>query len=174
MRHFSTIAILFGAIVLGAVVLSPVTAETEDQPTIDRVTIQRLADEFLNGGKLDVLDELYSAVAIHHSPLGNLNIEARKMTRAALGHAMPDFHMEIESLTTDDEWFSVLYTFTSTFSGELPMPDGTSVPGNDAKIQLSIGDFFRLNDAGQIVESWETYDNLNLLTQMGIMSAPVS
>ena len=48
-------------------------------------------------------------------------------------------------------------------------PDGKTVPGNDAKIKLSIGDFFRLDKDGHIAESWETYDNLNLLTQMGVM-----
>ncbi len=174
MRHLSTIATLFGAVVLSAVVLSPVAAQTEDQPTAGRITIQRLTDEFLNSGTLEVLDELYSADAIHHSPLGDLNVEGRKMTRAALGQAMPDFHVEIESLTATDEWVSVLYTFTGTFSGELATPHGETFAGNDAKVQLLIGDFFRLNDAGQIVESWETYDNLNLLTQMGIMPAPAS
>lgn len=174
MRHLSTLATLFSAVALGAVILSPVAAQTEDQQTAGTTTIQRLTDEFLNGGTLDVLDELYSVDATHHSPLGDLNIEGRKMVRASLGQAMPDFHVEIESLTATDEWVSVLYTFTGTFSGDLATPHGETFAGNDASIQLLIGDFFRLNDAGQIIESWETYDNLNLLTQMGIMPAPAS
>lgn len=174
MRHISKITILLGAIGLGAVVLSPVAAQQEDQRATNTAAIQQLTEEFLNSGKLDALDELYSADAIHHSPLGDLSVEARKMTRAALGQAMPDFHVTIESLTANGTWVSVLYTFTGTFTGELPTPDGKAVPGNQAKIQLAIGDFFRLNNAGQIGESWETYDNLNLLTQMGVMPAPAS
>jgi predicted ester cyclase len=174
MRHVSKLVMLLGAVSLSVVVLSPVAAQTEDRQVANTRLVQRLTDEFLNAGTLDVLDQIYAADAIHHSPLGDLNVEARKMTRAALGQAMPDFHVEIQSLTANGEWVSVLYTFTGTFTGQLPTPDGKMVPGNDAKIQLSIGDFFRLNDAGQVAESWETYDNLNLLTQMGMMPAPGS
>jgi predicted ester cyclase len=170
-RRISIIAIL---LVTSALIIGALKAQNEDAQMANTATIERLTDEFLNNGDLDVLDTLYTADAIHHSPLGDLNIEARKMTRTGLGMAMPDFHVEIESLTANDEWVAVLYTFTGTFSGELPTPDGAKVPGNGAEVQLSIGDFFRLNDKGQIIESWETYDNLNLLTQMGMMPAPAS
>ena len=169
MRRIATIILLLGTLVLALSALNTLAAQEPTVQVTNATVIQQLTDDFLNSGKLDVLDKLYSSDAIHHSPLGDLNVEARKLTRAALGQAMPDFHVTIDSLTTNDDWVAVLYTFTGTFTGELPTPDGKTVPGNDAKIKLSIGDFFRLDKEGHIAESWETYDNLNLLTQMGMM-----
>src|SRR5689334_23179041 len=128
MRHLTTITMLFGAVLLGTAALSPVAAQTADQQAANTTTIQRLTNDFLNSGTLDVLDDIYSADAIHHSPLGDLNVAARKMTRAALGQAMPDFHVTIESLTANGAWVSVLYTFSGTFTGSLPTPDGKTVP----------------------------------------------
>lgn len=169
MRRIATNILLLGILVLGLSALNPLAAQDATIQEENATVIQQLTDDFLNGGKLDVLDKLYTTDAIHHSPLGDLNVEARKMTRAALGQAMPDFHVTIDSLTANGDWVAVLYTFTGTFTGKLPTPDGKTVPGNNAKIKLSIGDFFRLDKDGHIAESWETYDNLNLLTQMGMM-----
>jgi predicted ester cyclase len=174
MRRISIFTLVYALLLLIVGALYPLAAQDEDRQTMNTATVERLTDEFLNNGELEVLDALYTADTIHHSPLGDLDVESRKMTRAALGMALPDFHVTIESLTANDEWVAVLYTFTGTFAGDLPMPDGTLVPGNDAEVQLSIGDFFRLNEDSQIIESWETYDNLNLLTQMGVMPAPGS
>lgn len=167
MSRTSIFTPLLIALILAIGVFNPLAAQTMNAAVVERMT-----DEFLNDASLDVLDEIYAADAIHHSPVGDLNVEARKMTRAALGMAIPDFHVELVSLTANDEWVAVLYTFTGTFTGELPTPDGTTVPGNDAEIQLSIGSFFRFNEDGLIAESWETYDNLSLLTQMGVLPAP--
>jgi len=172
MRRTSIFTLLLIALILIIGVFNPLAAQNDAAQTLNAGAVERLTAEFLNDADLDVLDEIYAADAIHHSPVGDLNVEARKMTRAALGMAIPDFHVEQVSLTANDEWVAVLYTFTGTFTGELPTPDGAIVPGNDAEIQLSIGSFFRFNEDGLIAESWETYDNLSLLTQMGMMPAP--
>jgi predicted ester cyclase len=172
MRRTSIFTLLLISLIFVAGVFNPLAAQDNAAQTANVAAIECLTEEFLNDANLDVLDELYAADAIHHSPVGDLNVEARKMTRAALGMAIPDFHVEVVSLTANEEWVAVLYTFTGSFTGELPLPDGTTMPGNDAEIQLSIGSFFRFNPDGLIAESWETYDNLNLLTQMGMMPAP--
>jgi predicted ester cyclase len=171
-RRLSVLVTLLIVLVLAMGVFSPLAAQDSDRQSEHIAAVEQLTEEFLNGGNPDVLDAIYAADAIHHSPLGDLNVEARKMTRAALGMAIPDFHVEVVSLTANDEWVAVLYTFTGTFTGELPTPDGAMVPGNDAEIQLSIGSFFRFNEDGLIAESWETFDNLSLLTQMGMMPVP--
>lgn len=172
MRRTSIFTLLLIALILAIGVFNPLAAQNDAAQTMNAAAVERLTAEFLNDANLDVLDEIYAPDAIHHSPMGDLNIEARKMTRAALGMAIPDFHVDVVSLTANDEWVAVLYTFTGTFTGELPTPDGTTVPGNDAEIQLSIGSFFRFNEDGLIAESWEIYDNLSLLTQMSMMPVP--
>lgn len=172
LRRNSVFTLLLIGLVLAIAVFNPLAAQDDDTRTANTAAVEQLTEEFLNDGNPDVLEAIYATDAIHHSPLGDLTVDARKMTRAALGMAIPNFHVEVVSLTATEEWIAVLYTFTGTFTGELPTPDGAMIPGNDAEIQLSIGSFFRFNEDGLIAESWETFDNLSLLTQMGMMPAP--
>lgn len=172
MKRFVTLAVVVA--LLGAAALHTQSAAADDSAAqkANIAAIERLTADFLNAGKLETLDAVYDKPAIHHSPTGDLTIESRKMVRTALGMAMPDFQVKIESLTANAGWIAALYSFSGTFSGELPTPDGKMIPGNKAKITLSIGAFYRFNEAGLIVESWETYDNLSLSMQMGLLPAP--
>lgn len=135
--------------------------------------IHRLTDKFLNQGQGEVLNALYTADAIHHTPLGDLNVKGRQEMRLVLGTALPDFKVVIVSLTANDEWVSALYQFSSTFTGTLPMPDGKVVSGNNAPINMPLGTFYRLNERAQIIESWELYDNLSFSMMMGLIPAPM-
>ncbi len=170
----NSVIVLLAVLALGLGVFVPLAAQETDTQAAHTAAVERLTEEFLNAAQLDVLDEIYAADAIHHSPLGDLDVATRKLTRAGLGMAMPDFKVEIVALTANEEWVSVLYSFTGTFTGELPTPDGALVPGNDAEVQLFISNFLRFDEAGLVAESWETYDNLSLLTQMGMMPTPGS
>jgi|SRR5579859_3361450 len=136
--------------------------------------IKRLTEEFLNQGQGDVLKALYSADAIHHTPLGDLDVKGRQDTRMALGMAIPDFKVTVTSLTANEDWVSALYQFSGNFTGALPMPDGTVVPGNKAAINMPLGTFYRMNAHSQVIESWELYDNLNFSMMMGLLSAPAN
>jgi predicted ester cyclase len=168
-RYIASLVTLLIALVLGTSVLKPAAAQ--DTEADNTATIQHFTEAFLNGGDLAALDEIYAADTIHHNPLGDFDVQAVKLTRAGLGMAMPDFHVEILSLTSNEEWVAVLYRFTGTFTGELPTPDSAMIPGNDAEVQLIISDFFRFDEEGRIAESWETFDNLSLMTQLGLLPA---
>lgn len=172
MRRISMITSFLAAAVVGTGTWNSAIAQSGEGQKVNMVAVERLSNEFLNQGKLDVVDAVYVKNAIHHSPMGDLNLEARKMTRTALGMAMPDFQVQVQSLTANNDWVSVLYTFTGTFTGQLPTPDGKQVPGNNAKIKLYIGSFFHFDKSSLITESWETFDNLSLSMQMGLLSVP--
>ncbi|PJF42901.1 MAG: hypothetical protein CUN55_09470 [Phototrophicales bacterium] len=146
---------------------------TFTQDNLDDVVIA-FTDEFLNIGDLDSIDDFYAPDAIHHNPMGELTVELRKQVRAALGMAMPDFQVDIENLSVDGNWVWVRYTFTGTFTGELPTPDGMIVLGNDAPIEMTILDLYHFNEDGRVIESWETFDSLTLAATMGLLPMPES
>jgi len=165
------LALVFGGAALTTAALKPSVVDPDQAQKAHTDVVERLTNEFLNLGKPPTVDALYASNATHHSPMGDLNVEGRKMTRAALGMALPDFKVKIVSMTSGDDWVSVLYSFTGTFTGSLPTPDGKQIPGNNAGIQLTIGSFYRFNHSGLIAESWETFDNLSLSAQMGLLPA---
>jgi predicted ester cyclase len=167
MNRITIISLLLGAFVLGA--LSPLSAQEEQ---MNQITVERFTEEFLNEGKVDVIDDIYAADGIHHSPVGDLNVEARKMVRAGFGAAFPDFHLDTDTLVANGEWVAVLHTFKATFTGQFMTPDGQTIPGNNAPIEMKITEFYHFNADGKIDESWENFDNLYLLTTMGILPTP--
>ena len=111
----------------------------------NNLSIYIITEAFFNQNKADAVDALYAADAIHHSPVGDLNIKGRKMVRAGYGLALPDFAIKTENLIGDGDWIAVRYTFTGTFRGQLMMPDGSAVPGNDAPISMTILSQYHFN-----------------------------
>jgi predicted ester cyclase len=172
MKRLSMLALLFGGAALTTASLKPSVAPSGEREKRHTDAVERLTDEFLNRGIPTTIDAVYAKDAIHHSPMGDLDLEGRKMTRGALGMALPDFKVEIVSMTSGDDWVSALYSFNGTFTGSLPTPDGKQIPGNNAGIRLVIGSFYRFNNLGLMAESWETFDNLSLSAQMGLLPAP--
>lgn len=173
MRKITSIGITVGALALGALALNPIAAQT-DTTESNKAAVEKFSEAFFNQNEADAVDALYAADAIHHSPVGDLNIEARKMVRAGYGLAMPDFAIKIENLIGDGDWVAVRYSFTGTFTGKLMMPDGSAVPGNDAPVSMTILSQYHFDADGNVIESWESFDNLALLTMMGVLPPPGS
>jgi hypothetical protein len=171
MLQFRSFFIALGVVGLATMGVSRLAAQDSKVDT-NTGAIKRLTDEFLNQGRADVVAALYTIDGIHHTPLGDLDIKGRQGTRAALGMAIPDFKVKIVSLTANDNWVSVLYEFSGSFTGKLPTPDGAMVPGNNALILMPLGTFYRFNEQGKIAESWELYDNLNFSMTLGLLPAP--
>jgi ketosteroid isomerase-like protein len=81
--------------------------------------------------------------------------------------AMPDAHAVIESLVEAGEMVIVEGRFVGTHTGPLAGPDGDLEP-TGATVDLRFADCSRLED-GKIVSYHTYYDQLGLLTQLGLM-----
>ena len=81
--------------------------------------------------------------------------------------AMPDAHAVIESLFEAGETVIVEGRFVGTHTGPLASPDGDLEP-TGARVDLRFADCSRLQN-GQIVSYHTYYDQLGLLTQLGLM-----
>jgi predicted ester cyclase len=119
----------------------------------NKATVQRLVEEVLNGGRLEVIDELYTPEL------------ARAATRwiAPFRASFPDLHMEIVELIAEGDKVVGRFTCSATHLGEWlgQAPTGRRFERFD---EVSI---FWFRD-GRIAHAWSLEDTLGRLQQLGL------
>ena len=119
----------------------------------NKAVVRRQVDEVLNGGRLDVIDELYAP---------SLAPEAREWI-APFQTSFPDMRMEIVDLIAAEDQVVGRFTCSGTHLGEWlgHPPTGRRFEAID---EVSI---FRFRE-GRIVDVWSLEDNLTRLEQLGL------
>jgi predicted ester cyclase len=119
----------------------------------NKATVQRLIAEVLNGGRLDVIDELYAP---------ELAAGARRWI-APFRASFPDVHMEVVELIAEGDKVVGRFRCSATHLGEWlgHAPTGRRFERVD---EVSI---FRFRD-GRIVHAWSLEDSLSRLRQLGL------
>jgi ketosteroid isomerase-like protein len=133
---------------------------------MDRVTQAVLA------GELDVLREVYAADVVVSTPdVGILNgVEAFIEWNHSFVDAFSDRHYRAErALETQDCAIDQGY-FIGTHTGPLELPDGQSAPPTGKQLTMRSVDIATVAD-GKIVRHDFYFDQLDLLTQLGLMEA---
>lgn len=94
---------------------------------------------------------------------------------AAREHLMAQFAVfsgekatRIHRIIGDSEVFSEL-DWSATNTGDIPMPDGSSVPATGKFISASLAYYARVNEGGEVVEIRGYPDIANLMGQLGVM-----
>jgi predicted ester cyclase len=121
----------------------------------NKEVVRRLVTEVLNGGRLEVIDELY---ALDLAP-------AARRWIAPFRTSFPDVRMEIAELIAEDDKVVGRFTCSATHLGEWlgHPPTGRRFERVD---EVSI---FRFRD-GRIAHVWSLEDNLGRLRQLGLTS----
>jgi predicted ester cyclase len=121
----------------------------------NKATVRRLIAEVLNGGRLDVIDELYAP---------GLAPGARRWI-APFRASFPDVHMEVVDLIAEGDQVVGRFRCSATHLGEWlgHAPTGRRFERVD---EVSI---FRFRD-GRIVHAWSLEDSLSRLRQLGLAS----
>lgn len=83
-----------------------------------------------------------------------------------LKRAMPDARAVIEGMYEVGDTVIVEGRFVGTFTGPLASPEGDMAP-NGAKVDLRFADVSRIRN-GEIVSYHTYYDQLSMLTQLGL------
>ena len=119
----------------------------------NETVVRRLVEEVLNGGQLEVIDELYTP---------ELAGAARRWI-APFRTSFPDVQMEIVELIAEDDKVVGRFTCSATHSGEWlgRAPTGRRFERVD---EVSI---FRIRD-GRIARAWTLEDTLPRLQQLGL------
>jgi predicted ester cyclase len=119
----------------------------------NKATVQRLIAEVLNGGRLDVIDQLYAP---------ELAAGARRWI-APFRASFPDVHMEVVELIAEGDKVVGRFRCSATHLGEWVghAPTGRRFERVD---EVSI---FRFRD-GRIVHAWSLEDSQSRLRQLGL------
>jgi predicted ester cyclase len=127
-----------------------------DQLQAHKTLVQRLVDEVLNGGNLDVIDELYSAD----------QAKAARRWIAPFRKAFPDVHMETIELIAEADTVIGRFTCSATHTGRWLGHD----PTGRRFTAIDEVNLYRFRD-GKIAETWSLEDNLERLRQLGLLDS---
>jgi predicted ester cyclase len=119
----------------------------------NKVVVRRLVDEVFNGGRLEVIDELYAPELA----------AAAKRWITPFRASFPDVHMEIVELIAEGDKVVGRFTCSATHQGKWlgQAPTGRRFERIDEVWIL------RLRD-GKIVHVWSLEDTLDRLRQLGL------
>ena len=133
--------------------------------TTQEAVVRRLIEVGFNEGNLAVADELIASDMVEHQDFGPdhaAGAEGVKAVIASLRRAFPDFRLEIEDITVDDDvaWSRNVATGTNDGSFMGNPPTGRTM-------RIDVIDVVRVRD-GRITEHWGVPDRLGVLRQLGL------
>jgi steroid delta-isomerase-like uncharacterized protein len=131
--------------------------------------VRRAIEELFKLGNLDVADELYAAGYVGHDPTEPEEMrgpEGIKRYASEVRDAFPDVRVTVEDQVAEGEEVATRYTLVGTHRGELM---GIPPTGNPVEI---VGVAIDRLANGKIVESWDNYDALGMMQQLGVIPAP--
>ena len=111
----------------------------------------------------DLIDEVYADDVVWHEPDRDIHgIEEAKQFISTYKTAFPDLNITVEDVIAQGDKVVSRVTLRGTHQGETEEfgpPTGRQVEGAGITISRIEG--------GQIVEDWDSYDNLSTLQQLG-------
>jgi steroid delta-isomerase-like uncharacterized protein len=130
---------------------------------------RRILDEAWNAGKIDVLDELCAPDCVDHDLATHeevMGLEANKERIRGYRMAMPDVHVTVEDLIASEDRVVTRWRASGTNDGEFmgnpPTHRGFEITG------LSID---RFDMDGRLAESWDQWDIMGFMQQLGLAPA---
>ncbi len=138
----------------------------EENKAVVRREIEEL---FTQGGNLDATDELYAPDYVGHAPPFEdiRGIEGAKQFAATYREAFPDLQTTIEDEIAEGDKIVTRWTASGTHQGETE--DLGPATGN--RVEATGISIYKFAD-GKIVESWDHFDALGMMQQLGLIPEP--
>jgi steroid delta-isomerase-like uncharacterized protein len=134
----------------------------------NKATFRRYVEEVGNQGNLDLADEIFDRYRAHQ-PDGSVLERGPEDVKRFMGefrNAFPDFHITIEDQISEGDKVVTRWTMRGTHEGEFR---GIAPTGKQITV-TGIG-IFRFSD-GKVVESWDNFDQLGMMQQLGAIPSP--
>jgi predicted ester cyclase len=134
----------------------------------NRAVVRRIQEEVLKEGRLDLIDELFSADVIDHSNLPGFSPgrEGIRQMIAMYRGVFENAQVNIESVVAEGDEVVSRCTISGTHVGEYL---GIAPTGKHVKITVLGVD--RVVD-GRVVEHWEHFDPLVLMQMIDYLPSP--
>lgn len=113
----------------------------------------------------DIVDEVYAADLVWHEPDQEIRgAEEAKQFIATYKSAFPDLNVTVEDAIAEGDKVSTRWTIRGTHQGEIE----EFGPPTGRQIELKGISISRI-EGGKIVEEWNSYDNLGVMQQLGLV-----
>jgi steroid delta-isomerase-like uncharacterized protein len=140
---------------------------TQPSATDNKAIARYLTEEVFNKGNLEAVDEVISSDFTHHDP------NTREFSSGPMGYkkfiqsyrkAFPDLEITIEQQISEGDLVVDRWKGRGTHQGELMgmAPTGKQVSITGMTIHRIV--------AGKIVETWNNFDSLSMVQQLGFFS----
>ena len=137
----------------------------------NKSTFRRYIEEVSNKGNLNVVDEIFDRY-ISHQPDGHTEERGPEDVKRFIGEfrqAFPDFYSIVEEQIAEGDKVVTRWRASGTHQGEFR---GVGPTGN--RITLTGIGIFRFSKEGKVVESWDNFDQLGMMQQLGAIPQPAS
>ena len=120
--------------------------------------------DLLAAREFDRLGEVFAANVVDHDPSSDQapGVEGVKQFWRAFTTSFPDFRMEVDALSADEDYGTMVYRLSGTHQGDYM---GIPPTGKHFEVRgLQMGRF----ENSVIAERWGSSDSLGILSQLGI------
>ena len=135
----------------------------------NKAIVRRFFDEVCNERKLNVADELVAATHTLHDPSipgVEPGPEGMKQTISVYQNAFNDAHWAVEDMVAEGDKVVTRWTGHGTHTAELQ-----GIPQTGKQVNVPGIWIFRIA-GGKIAESWDVWDTLGMMQQLGVIPAP--
>ena len=135
----------------------------------NKILVRRWFQEVWNEGREKSIDELFAVDGVAHG-LGDTETDVRGPAQLKpfvrnLRGALPDIQISIEDIAAEGDKVVVRLLVTGTHTG-----NGLGVPPTGRPVRIAGIVLVRVS-GGQLVEGWNSWDQLGLLRQIGALPA---
>jgi steroid delta-isomerase-like uncharacterized protein len=127
---------------------------------------RRILEEGFSEGRLEVFDEVCSPDVVSHDPAESEDvrgIDAHKERCQGYRTAMPDLTVTVEDQIAAGDKVAIRWRARGTNDGEL-----MGMPPTGRPMQITGNSIDRFDADGQLVETWDQWDNAGFMSQLGI------
>jgi steroid delta-isomerase-like uncharacterized protein len=133
----------------------------------NKAIFRRYVEEVGNEGKLELANEIFDSRLAHQSD-GSVLERGPEDVKRFMGEfreAFPDFHSTIEYQIAEGDKVVTRWRRRGTHRGEF-----RSIAPTDKELDVTGIGIFRFSD-GKVVESWDNFDQLGMMRQLGVIPA---
>lgn len=139
---------------------------TEENKAVVRREIEELYNK---GGNLDAAEEIYAPDFVGHDPTtGDIRgVEGAKQFAATMRSAFPDLTCTVEDQVAEGDKVVTRFSARGTHQGETEELG----PATGNRVEITGVTIERFSD-GKVAESWDHYDALGMMQQLGLVPEP--
>jgi steroid delta-isomerase-like uncharacterized protein len=135
----------------------------------NKAIFRRYVEEVGNEGKLELADEIFDGYLAHQSDGAVLERGPDDVKRfmGEFRRAFPDFHSTIEDQIAEGDKVVTRWRMRGIHRGEF-----RGIAPTGKKLDVTGIGIFRFSEEGKVVESWDNFDQLGMMRQLGVIPAP--